>query len=165
MSAIERFWLKVAVVFDDSSCWEWTGSRSAAGYGQFRPGGTDRQVVATRWVLAQEIGRPLAADEQAGHVCDNPPCVRPSHLFLTDRLGNMRDAVLKNRMASGDRNGRRLHPYRGLPRPALAPAVVSDIRTRLAAGESHASIARLHEISNAAVSRIANGSRHKETAA
>jgi hypothetical protein len=61
------------------------------------------------------------------HHCDNPPCVRPDHLFLGDAIANNADKVRKGRqsrgdqhdsrtrpecLARGDRNGRRLHPER-----------------------------------------------------
>lgn len=32
------------------------------------------------------------------HACDNPPCVRPTHLFLGTSKQNLKDAALKHRM-------------------------------------------------------------------
>lgn len=34
------------------------------------------------------------------HTCDNPRCVNPNHLFMSDNKGNMRDKALKKRAPS-----------------------------------------------------------------
>ncbi|UQT02305.1 HNH endonuclease [Mycobacterium phage CindyLou] len=44
------------------------------------PGG--RQVVATRVVAAVAIGRPVEADEDVHHVCENRRSVEPTHLIV-----------------------------------------------------------------------------------
>jgi hypothetical protein len=46
------------------------------------------------------------------HRCDNPPCVRPDHLFLGTRGDNNRDAMRKGRAATGDRHGSKTKPNR-----------------------------------------------------
>jgi hypothetical protein len=42
-------------------------------------------------------GRPLRPGEFACHSCDNPPCVRPDHLFAGNNDINMADMILKGR--------------------------------------------------------------------
>lgn len=46
------------------------------------------------------------------HRCDNPPCVRPSHLFPGTVPINNHDRHAKGRDAVGDQNGSVLHPER-----------------------------------------------------
>jgi hypothetical protein len=90
----ERFWQRVAV---SDGCWEWTGTRDKDGYGEIsRPGTNAGKVRAHR--LSWELHN---GDVPEGlwvlHRCDNPPCVRPDHLFVGDYLANIRDMMEKGR--------------------------------------------------------------------
>lgn len=88
-----RFWGKVAKA-DGDACWLWLGSKNGDGYGNFFFGGkTDR---AHRVAYALTVGPP--GDLQVLHRCDNPACVRPSHLFLGTHSDNMKDAADKGRL-------------------------------------------------------------------
>lgn len=39
------------------------------------------------------------------HQCDNPPCVRPKHLFLGTNTDNNNDMIRKGRNPSGESHG------------------------------------------------------------
>lgn len=78
-----------------SDCWEWEGSRYPSGYGAVKWNG--RVIGAHRLAWIEAFG-PIPDGLDVCHHCDNPPCVRPSHLFLGTRSDNMRDAVSKGRM-------------------------------------------------------------------
>ena len=91
-----------------SGCLEYQGARDRDGYGRFWVGSST--VRAHRFALARRMGVPPGA--YVLHRCDNPPCCNPEHLFLGTNHDNIADRHAKGRDASGDRNGRRLHPER-----------------------------------------------------
>lgn len=88
--AWSRFWSKVAV---GSGCWLWNGSRLKSGYGRFMCRG---RVRMAHRMVAEWVYGPLRS-RWALHSCDNPPCVRPSHLRVGTRADNMRDMAAKGR--------------------------------------------------------------------
>lgn len=170
----ERFGEKVD---RSGECWLWTGARARNGYGKFGIGHVTWSAHRVAWIL--EHGTNPGALHVC-HTCDNPPCVRPSHLFLADRSGNMMDMISKGRgikpeqhargsrsgahthperVARGDRHSSRTHPER-LQRgeqshfAKLTAEQVLTIRRRYAAGERQIDIAKSFGIRQTAVSAI-----------
>lgn len=94
----DRFWEKVD---RGEECWTWKPefSRNPGGYGMFTPRHGAR-VGAHRisWELANG---PIPPGMFVLHHCDNPPCVRPDHLWLGTHLDNMADMKAKGRSHSG----------------------------------------------------------------
>lgn len=105
-TAIERFGPKVR---RPDACWEWTAARTRDGYGSFWNGeyingvpGSPVMVLAHRWAYEQFVG--LIPDGLSVlHHCDNPPCVRPDHLFLGTQRVNVHDCIQKGRHRCGQR--------------------------------------------------------------
>lgn len=90
----------------DGNCWQWTGGIRGNGYGQFWYKGTNRKASRVSYELfVDDPGKNFVL-----HKCDNRLCVNPDHLFLGDHTANMEDRNIKGRLATGDRNGSRLHP-------------------------------------------------------
>lgn len=89
---MNRFWNKVEKT---KSCWNWIASKFHDGYGSFRFG--KRKVRAHRfvWFLVYHKW----PKNQILHVCDNPACVRPSHLFEGTHIDNVNDRQQKERHA------------------------------------------------------------------
>lgn len=107
-SAEERFWSYVDTTGD---CWEWTGGQIRMGYGHFKPGGQRGTVKAHRFSWQLAFGQ-IPDGLFVLHHCDNPPCVRPAHLFLGTHLDNMADKKAKGRIPNQHKTHcRRGHPY------------------------------------------------------
>ena len=139
----DRFWKKV---LKTETCWLWRGAvRWPGGYGILGlPGEKGGSISTHRFSYQLHFGAiPLGV--LVYHYCDNPPCVRPSHLFLGSAMDNMVDKVLKGRAAFGTRNGN----------TNLTEDEVRAIRQRRREGEPLKSIAGDYAISVAAVSKIA----------
>lgn len=98
---MDRFWAKVEKT---DSCWLWKAAirRKDDGYGAFWHEG--RHVPAHHFSLLL-AGVVVPEGKLVAHTCDNPRCVRPDHLFVTDQRGNMADKVRKGRQARAERNG------------------------------------------------------------
>ena len=96
----ERFIEKVEIT---DGCWIWAGAVNENGYGSFWDG--ERSETASRAAYRLFVS-PIPDGLFVLHRCDNPKCVKPSHLFLGSHEDNMRDRDLKGRAAklSGSRN-------------------------------------------------------------
>lgn len=79
-------------------------------------------------------------NEYACHSCDNPPCFEEAHLFVGTHRENVRDATVKGKLAR-----------------VLDEKLVREIRKRIAAGESQASIARSFRVARCTVGFIKSG--------
>jgi HNH endonuclease len=88
---IGRFWSRV---LRTDTCWLWIGRLGRAGYGSHSVG--RRSVFAHRFSYELAYG-PIPEGLLVCHHCDNPPCVRPDHLFLGTYSDNGLDMVAKGR--------------------------------------------------------------------
>lgn len=90
---IERFWLKVNKQ-GDNGCWVWTGCLNSCGYGALKIG---QQTFGAHRVSLAISGKEIPDGLCACHICDNPPCVNPEHLWIGTHKQNMWDSVEKDR--------------------------------------------------------------------
>jgi hypothetical protein len=80
-----------------SGCWNFPGAKDRYGYVPIRANG--KRTKAHR--LAYIISKGPITKPQVCHRCDNPSCVRPSHLFVGTNRDNVLDAIKKKRWPSG----------------------------------------------------------------
>lgn len=137
----ERFIEKMEI--DPAGCWTWNGSVNANGYGSCWDG--ERAETASR--LSYRLFVSAIPDGLfVLHRCDNPLCVRPSHLFLGTHADNMADRNLKGRAAklAGELN----------PRAKLSAAAVQEIRR---SGLRTSELAKRFDVSPTTVQRARSG--------
>lgn len=151
----KRFWAKVDQA---TECWIWTAARKKPeGYGFFKILRRMHYAHRVSWEMAS--GRSIPAGLSVCHVCDNPPCVRPEHLFLGTNADNLRDASRKGRTANGHRNGKHTKPEctpRGEThgRAKLSAVDVRAIRQLAADGTTQKLLGERFRIAQGVVSQI-----------
>lgn len=87
----ERFWDKVVKT---ESCWLWDASVDRKGYGKINHNGKPKSAHRLSYEIAYG---PIPEGMFVCHKCDNPPCVRPDHLFIGTNKDNMADMKSKGR--------------------------------------------------------------------
>ncbi len=92
-----------------ADCWVWTGYRMPHGHGQIRRCG---KLQLTHRHIYQEVVGELNGLYVLHH-CDNPPCVRPSHLWLGTQADNLRDMREKGRGSKPPMRWDGIHCKRG----------------------------------------------------
>jgi len=146
LTLAERFWKKVA---KSSECWVWTGGRLGGKYGRIRYLRDD--------VWTHEYAHRVSWELHFGtipeglwvlHECDNPPCVRPDHLFLGTQLDNINDMLFKKR----GRNGSSVGVLHG--RAKLSESEVYAIRKRVDSDETIGSVAEEYRVSSTLIRYI-----------
>jgi hypothetical protein len=154
-AVMARFWAKVNKAGsvpehapEVGRCWEWTGAQDAHGYGRLTVGGQWR--AAHRWSFELAKGA-IPAGKFVLHRCDNPACIRPTHLRLGTPRENTADMHAKGRAA-------RVGPVGEQNRHAKLTALqVVSIRERFARGELIVRLATDHALSVSSISSIVNG--------
>jgi hypothetical protein len=139
---VDGFWAKVDRGAGTDACWTWRGKRNRHGYGVLQAA---RKPLRAHRVAYELAHGSIPDGVWVLHHCDNPPCVRPDHLFLGRQAENMADAARKNRAEYGTRRHSAV----------LTDDAVRVIRSRYAAGGvTQATLAREWHVSQSLINRV-----------
>lgn len=127
-----RVWSKIDKT---DTCWIWCAMRNAYNYGKIKG---HRGVTCLAHIVVWVLTHGAREQPCVLHTCDNPPCVRPDHLFAGTKAQNNTDRAVKGRSCRGDAHwtrdeSRRLRGEKN-GRAVLTADQVLDIRRRYQRG-------------------------------
>jgi len=156
----DRFWEKVnkdgpihPYNPELGACWVWTSFRNRQGYGKFR---FDSDMhLAHRVAWAMKHGS-IPHGYFVCHHCDNPACVRESHLFIGTPAENVADMRAKGR--AKDPRGEQINSAK------LTSLDVLNVRRQHAAGVSARALGRAYGVAHGAILAAVRRQTWKEVA-
>lgn len=131
------------------NCHVWTLSCNHSGYGMIRINRKTQLTHRVSWEL--QIGSIPEDTPCVLHKCDNPPCVRLTHLFIGTRNDNVKDMINKGRERHRSNYGELHHNCKYTDEQVIA------IRAASAAGKSQRAVAALFGCSQTYVRSILQG--------
>ena len=150
----KHFWDKAQIL--ETGCWKWTSTTSKRGYGQVKVGDTFYLAHRMSYILTYgEVPPGL----QVCHKCDNPWCVRPTHLFAGTPKENTQDSIAKGRkpVLTGPANGMYGQCGERNPVHKLTTTNVLAILEAERQGFTRTEIARRFHVSGSLISHILLG--------
>ena len=138
-----------------TGCIEWTGTLDKDGYGKFYYKG--RTLIAHR--VAWLIEHNEIPNKCVLHMCDNPKCVNPAHLFTGTQKENIHDMIRKGRenktkFARGSKVGISRLKEQDIP----------NVREMYQSGMSQQGIADKLGVNQSTISNILNGKTWRQVA-
>jgi hypothetical protein len=103
-AAMDRFWNRINIGAADA-CWTWTGYKDMDGYGRFYIKKKKSGAHRLMWIIFYGL---IPEGMNVLHICDNPSCCNPNHLFLGTPNDNNQDAKNKGHTfhPAGELSGR-----------------------------------------------------------
>lgn len=133
---------------DADRCWRWTGYKQPNGYGRFQFNGKSHLAHRVSWMIFRG---PIPIGMQVCHICDNPDCVAPRHLFIGTQKDNLADMSRKGRGTKnyGEKSGM----------AKLTAQQVNEIHRLKSEGAMNAQLASRFGVQKPCIQKIVTGQR------
>lgn len=142
-----------SIPIPEAGCWIWTGAVGGR-YGQIRKDG--RAQYAHRVSFEAHKGK-IPDGLSVCHVCDEPLCVNPAHLFSGTHSENIKDMHNKGRHNLKKRSGDIFSWSR------LTYDQAQEIRQKIAAGKSNNQLAAEYSCSPTVIQKIRSGRTYRKS--
>lgn len=103
IKTIEDLLKFISKIEKENDCWIWSTGLNTRGYGKMKINNKSYQAHRLSYQL---FNGKIPPHKVICHVCDNPPCVNPKHLWMGTQYDNIQDMTFKRRVCHGiDRQG------------------------------------------------------------
>ena len=122
------------------NCWKWKGPTDKNGYGKVWLGYAPMYATLLSWFIYKKVDVPLLGE--ICHLCNNPKCVNPQHLYHGTRSDNMKYAAYCCRINTQkvDRN--------------VATQIIKDYKSE---NITQVALAEKYKISRSTIQRVLGG--------
>lgn len=138
-----------AQVVKSGGCWGWAGSVSSAGYALIFFEG---KVLWGHRFSYENFIEPIMSGFQVCHICDNPICTKPTHLFQGSQKDNVRDCIKKGRFKRAPDESKRRGE--GATFSKLTNVQVIEIKKMIKNGVGNTEISKLFDVTHGNISCI-----------
>jgi len=105
-------------------CFEWLGAKNSNGYGSIS---VNRKIWGVHRFVWTSFNGEIPEGLMVLHRCDNPPCVRLTHLFLGTSSDNVKDCLRKGRAKPVKLSYTKAHEIRLLWRNGKTQTRIAEI--------------------------------------
>lgn len=129
--------LQGKIKINQTGCWIWQAARDKDGYGVIKQEKGNKQLKTHR-VSFEIFKGNIPNGLFVLHICDEPSCCNPDHLWIGDAKENSEDCINKNRRKNdkGSKN----------PMSKLNEKFVGELKKKFLNGERTTDLSRKHKI-------------------